>query len=78
MIDDALDGVTAAPGNHRGRDERGETMFDTRADPDFVLPTVQFSASTPKHTIENTGSDVLVVIGVELKAPADGHEDRGR
>ncbi len=49
------------------RDEHGGTMFDTRADPAFVLPRVSFSASTPRHTIENTGSDDLVVIAVELK-----------
>jgi mannose-6-phosphate isomerase-like protein (cupin superfamily) len=49
------------------RDERGATMFDTRADPGFVLPRVSFSASTPRHTIENTGAEDLVVIAVELK-----------
>jgi hypothetical protein len=49
------------------RDEGGATMVDTRATPDFVLPQVQFSAGTPRHTIENTGEDDLVVIGVELK-----------
>ncbi len=51
------------------RDEAGATMVDTRATPDFVLPKVLYSASTPRHTIENTGSDDLVVIGVELKRP---------
>lgn len=50
------------------RDEHGVTMVDTRANPDFVLPKVLFAASTPKHTIENTGED-LVVISVELKNP---------
>jgi mannose-6-phosphate isomerase-like protein (cupin superfamily) len=49
------------------RDEHGATMVETRANPDFVLPRVLFSASTPRHTIENTGADDLVVIGVELK-----------
>jgi mannose-6-phosphate isomerase-like protein (cupin superfamily) len=49
------------------RDEAGATMVDTRANVDFVLPKVLFSASTPSHTIENTGADDLVVIGVELK-----------
>jgi hypothetical protein len=49
------------------RDERGATMFDTRADPDFILPRVLFAATTLKHTIENTGADDLAVIGVELK-----------
>jgi mannose-6-phosphate isomerase-like protein (cupin superfamily) len=49
------------------RDERGATMVDTRANPDFILPKVLFAQSTPKHTIENTGTDDLVVIGVELK-----------
>jgi len=44
-------------------------MLDTRADPDFVLPRVLYSASNPRHTLENTGSDDLVVIGVELKPP---------
>jgi mannose-6-phosphate isomerase-like protein (cupin superfamily) len=54
------------------RDEAGETMFDTRADPTFVLPQVQFAESIPRHTIENTGDDDLVVIGVELKSvPGD-------
>jgi mannose-6-phosphate isomerase-like protein (cupin superfamily) len=109
MTDD-LDGVIAAPGNHKvlfendavrviettiaageltplhthlaptvmyvvsgshfvRRDEHGATMLDTRADPDFVLPQVQYSQSTPRHTIENTGDGDLVVIGVELKQP---------
>ena len=48
------------------RDEHGETLFDSRADPDFVMPRVSFNASLPRHTIENTGDD-LVMIGVELK-----------
>jgi hypothetical protein len=42
-------------------------MVDTQANPDFVLPKVLYAQSTPKHTIENTGTDELVVIGVELK-----------
>ena len=49
------------------RDEHGATMVDTRANPDFVLPKVLFAESTPRHTLENTGADDLVVIGVELK-----------
>jgi mannose-6-phosphate isomerase-like protein (cupin superfamily) len=49
------------------RDEHGATMVDTQANPDFVLPKVLYAQSTPKHTIENTGTDELVVIGVELK-----------
>jgi len=48
------------------RDEHGATMFDTRSDPGFVLPRVLYSGGTPRHTLENTGSDELVVIGVEL------------
>jgi mannose-6-phosphate isomerase-like protein (cupin superfamily) len=54
------------------RDEGGATMVDTRATPDFVLPKVLYSASTPRHTIENTGSDNLVVIGIELKSQRNG------
>ena len=54
------------------RDESGATMVDTRANPNFVLPKVLWSASTPRHTIENTGADDLVVIGVELKSPRGG------
>jgi len=54
------------------RDEDGATMVDTRANPDFVLPKVLFAASTPRHTIENTGADDLVVIGVELKNAVGG------
>jgi mannose-6-phosphate isomerase-like protein (cupin superfamily) len=44
----------------------GAVMLDTRADPAFVLPQVMYSPGTPAHTLENTGSDDLVVIGVEL------------
>lgn len=54
------------------RDEQGATMLDTRTVPDFVLPRVLYSASTPRHTLENTGDDDLVVIGVELKRAAHG------
>ena len=49
------------------RDENGETVVNTRAIPDFVLPKVLFAQSTPRHTIENTDTKDLVVIGVELK-----------
>jgi hypothetical protein len=51
------------------RDEQGAIMFDSRADPGFALPRVLYSASTPRHTLENTGSDDLIVIGVEVKSP---------
>ena len=51
------------------RDEHAETMVDTRATPDFVLPRVSYSTGTPRHTIENTGEDELRVVGVELKNP---------
>jgi mannose-6-phosphate isomerase-like protein (cupin superfamily) len=56
---------------HR-RAEDGSTLLDTKADPDFVLPKVSFSPPTPRHTLENTGEDDLVVIGVELKQPRAG------
>jgi len=49
------------------RDENGDTLMDTRAVPDFVQSKVLFAESTPKHTIENTDTNDLVVIGVELK-----------
>jgi mannose-6-phosphate isomerase-like protein (cupin superfamily) len=48
------------------RDPDGAVMADTRADPSFVLPRVMYSPGTPPHTLENTGTDDLVVIGVEL------------
>jgi mannose-6-phosphate isomerase-like protein (cupin superfamily) len=51
------------------RDDTGGTMFDPSADPDWVMPQVLFSEGTSRHTIENTGSDDLVVIGVELRDP---------
>ena len=54
------------------RDEHGATMVDTRTNPEFVLPKVLFAASTPRHTLENTGVDDLIVIGVELKNPRGG------
>jgi mannose-6-phosphate isomerase-like protein (cupin superfamily) len=48
------------------RDPEGAVMLDTRSDPAFVLPQVMYSPGTPAHTLENTGPDDLVVIGVEL------------
>lgn len=43
-------------------------MLDTsRLDPPFVMPSILWSEITPSHTIENTGPDDLIVIGVELK-----------
>jgi mannose-6-phosphate isomerase-like protein (cupin superfamily) len=113
MTTGELDGVIAAPGNHKvlfendevrvlettiaageitplhthlapqvmyvvsgshfvRRDENGATMLDTRANPDFVMPRVLYSASTRTHTLENTGDDALIVIGVELKHPHGG------
>jgi hypothetical protein len=54
------------------RDEHGNVLLDTRADPNFVLPRVLFSASMPRHTLENTGPDDLRVIGVELKHARGG------
>ena len=49
------------------RDENGEIMRDTRSEPDAVQPKVHFVESRPKHTIENTDSKDLVVLGIELK-----------
>lgn len=50
------------------RDERGEVMLDTsRLEPPFVMPRVLWSDFTPAHTLENSGPDDLLVIGVELK-----------
>lgn len=54
------------------RDEAGETMFDSRADPEYVMPLVSYNASLPRHAIENTGADELHLIGVELKRPGSG------
>ena len=50
------------------RDEHGAEMLNTRtSDPSFTMPPVLWSDFTPAHTLENTGNDDLVVIGVELK-----------
>ena len=56
---------------HRRGDD-GATLLDTKAEPGFVLPQVSFSTGTPRHTLENTGEDDLIVIGVELKGPPGG------
>lgn len=55
-------------GSHFVRwDEKGAVVADTHADPGFVLPRVLFIEKLPRHTLENTGEDDLVLIGVELK-----------
>jgi mannose-6-phosphate isomerase-like protein (cupin superfamily) len=56
------------------RDPAGAVMLDTAADPAFVLARVSYSSGTPRHTLENTGADDLVVIGVELKHVATDTE----
>lgn len=48
------------------RDPDGAVLLDTRTDPSFVMPRVQFSTGIPRHTLENPGPDEIVVIGVEL------------
>jgi hypothetical protein len=60
-------------GNHSvRRGEDGAVLRDTRADPSFRPERVTFQGPTPEHTLENTGSEDIHVIGVELKdhAPA--------
>ena len=50
------------------RDETGAVMLDTKAtEPPFEMPKAMWSDFTPAHTLENTGGDDLIVIGVELK-----------
>lgn len=52
------------------RDQDGAVLVDTRADPSYVMPRVQFAAGIPRHTLHNPGPDDLVLIGVELKGAA--------
>ena len=50
------------------RDENDEVMFDSRRQgPSFEMPSVIWSDGIAGHTIENPGTDDLVVISVELK-----------
>ena len=49
------------------RDEHGTVLVDTRSTPGFVLPRVLYQAGLDPHTLENTGDDPFVAIGVELK-----------
>lgn len=53
------------------RDEHGTVVLDTsKLDPPNVLPQVLWSDFLPAHTLQNTSSDDLLVIGVELKEGA--------
>jgi hypothetical protein len=36
-------------------------------DPPYDLPRYLWSDGTPEHTLENTGSDDIVVVAIELK-----------
>jgi hypothetical protein len=47
-------------------------MLDTRADPGFVPPRVLHAGALPRHTLESSGPDDLIVTGVELKPPTRG------
>ena len=68
---DGLDGPVADPDHHHVLFENDEVrVVETRIPAGVrspVLPRVQWSDGTPAHTLENTGSDELHVIGVELK-----------
>ena len=60
-------------GNHSiRRDEHGTVLQDTRSEPGYVRPRVSYQPPTPMHTLENTGSEDIRVIGVELKDRAPG------
>ncbi len=68
----ALDGPTAiyvvSGMSFIRRDDHGAILLDTAAlDPPSVMPPVLWSERSPAHTLENTGPDPLVLIGVELK-----------
>ena len=68
-------------GSHFVRRDEAARRCSTRGRTRFVLPQVQFAEPIPRHTIENTGDDDLVVIGVELRsrppaADADGQRRR--
>ena len=50
------------------RDEHGTVLLDTsKLDSPFVMPPALWSDFLPAHSLENTGSEDLIVIGVELK-----------
>lgn len=50
------------------RDAVGMVTVDTRtADPAFVMPRFLWIDGTPAHTLENAGTDDLVVTAIELK-----------
>ena len=51
------------------RDEAGTVLLDTRGDPDYGMSGVIDAPPVGRHTLENVGSDPIVVVGVELKAP---------
>ena len=57
MTTGPLDSATVAPEYHR-------VLFDNEE------VRVLYSTGTPRHMLENTGADDLVVIGVELKRAA--------
>jgi len=50
------------------RDAEGTVLLDTtKIDPPFVMPPVVWSDFLPAHTLQNTGPEDLVAIGIELK-----------
>jgi len=66
-----LDGPIAAPDQHRVifENDRVRVLETTirAGEPPFAMPRAMWSDFTPAHTLENTGDDDLIVIGVELK-----------
>jgi len=61
--------VVVSSGSHFvRRDAAGMVTLDTRAaDPAVVMPRFLWIDGTPAHTLENAGTDDLLVTAIELK-----------
>ncbi len=59
------------------RNAAGAILFDHRAaDALFVMPRYLWSDGTPAHTLENTGTDDIELLSIELK-PQRGDGQHG-
>ena len=53
------------------RDHQGNLLFDSRTlGPPPVKPLVQWTPHLPPHSVENIGSNEILLISTELKEPA--------
>ena len=58
------------------RNDRGDVVVDTRAQPLPAPPSVVWSPALPPHTLENVGTTPIHVVSIEIKQEPVAHDEQ--